>query len=342
MEITRGTIPSAKKVVIYGPEGIGKSTLASRFPDPVFIDTEGSTKEMDVARFDAPKKWEDIFEAIKYMLNDAQGFKTLVLDTADWAEMLCTSYTCQKGGVNGIEDFGYGKGYTYLQENFKKLLDRLNDVIAAGINVVVTAHAKMRKFEQPDEMGAYDRWEMKLSRQVAPMLKEWGDMVLFANYKTFVVTDDKTKSKKAQGGKRVMYTTHNPCWDAKNRYGLDDCLDFDYEEIRKVIEPGAEKPKKKAPKAEPKPEQKEEEQPKVDPEADRPEIKKLRERMAQDDISEERLTFAVSMKGQYFSNIPLTDYPAEFIENNLIAKWSGFVKFAKKCDLDSIKDMPFN
>ncbi|MEE1299148.1 MAG: AAA family ATPase, partial [Acutalibacteraceae bacterium] len=44
--ITRGVIPTAKKVVIYGPEGIGKSTFASRFPDPVFIDTEGSTKAL--------------------------------------------------------------------------------------------------------------------------------------------------------------------------------------------------------------------------------------------------------------------------------------------------------
>lgn len=43
MEITRGKIQKAKKVVIYGPEGIGKSTFAARFPGAVFIDTEGST-----------------------------------------------------------------------------------------------------------------------------------------------------------------------------------------------------------------------------------------------------------------------------------------------------------
>ena len=35
----------------------------------------------------------------------------------------------------------------------------------AGINVVLTAHAQIRKFEQPDEMGAYDRYELKLGKR---------------------------------------------------------------------------------------------------------------------------------------------------------------------------------
>lgn len=360
MQITKGIIPGAKKFVLYGPEGIGKSTFASRFPDPVFCDTEGSTKAMDVARFDPPQKWEDIFTAVNYVMENPSCCKTFVLDTADWAEMLCIKFTCEKGGVNGIEDFGYGKGYTYTQENFKKLIDKLDKLIEMGINVVVTAHAKMRKFEQPDEMGAYDRWEMKLSRQVAPMLKEWADMVLFANYKTFVVEDDKTKSKKAQGGKRVMYTTHNPCWDAKNRYGLEDCLPFEYSAIKKVIEGGAEqkpvkekapdpespKEKKAAKKSEkeaPKEEKKEApvEVPPVISDDDSELIKKLKALMIKDAVSEDRLIFAAAMKGHCFTGQKLTDLDPEFIENGLINKWAGFVKFAKKQDI-SMDEVPFN
>lgn len=337
MELIKGVIPGAKKVVIYGPEGIGKSTQASHFPKPIFCDTEGSTKSMDVTRFEAPKSWEDIFQAIKYVETDPDCCKSFVLDTADWAEMLCIKYTCQKGGVNGIEDFGYGKGYVYLQENFKKLLDELDKLIELGINVVVTAHAKMRKFEQPDEMGAYDRWEMKLSRQVSPMLKEWADMVLFANYKTYVVEDDKTKSKKAQGGKRVMYTTHNPCWDAKNRYGLKDCLPFDYAEIKAVIEgdaPKAKKPAKTEPVKAEEPETKEPEK------IEAPFITKLRELMEKDGIDEDRLIFAVASKGGCFTGEKIENLNPEFIQKSLIDKWPGFVKYAKKLDI-SMDEIPF-
>ena len=228
--ITKGKVETAKKVVIYGPEGIGKSTFASFFPDPVFIDTEGSTKELDVARYPNPQSWHDIIVTVKDCATEAPC-KTLVIDTADWAEQFCIRAVCEKQGMDGIEAFGYGKGYVYLAEEFANLLKACDALIDAGINVVFTAHAMMRKFEQPDEMGAYDRWEMKLSKKTAPLLKEWADMVLFCNYKTDVITDQNTKSKKATGGRRVIYSSHHPCWDAKNRYSLPEQMPMEFEQI---------------------------------------------------------------------------------------------------------------
>ena len=225
MNITKGKINGPQKVVIYGPEGIGKSTFASMFPNPVFIDTEGSTKKLDVARTPKPSSFTMLLEQVKSFTRDHMGFGTLVIDTADWTEQLCLADICAKKKVNGIEDIGYGKGYVYLAEEFGRLLNLLEDVIDSGMNVVVTAHAQMRKFEQPDEMGAYDRWELKLQKKTAPLLKEWADMVLFANYKTYVINVDNQGAEKGknkvQGGQRVMYTSHHPCWDAKNRDSLD-------------------------------------------------------------------------------------------------------------------------
>ena len=335
MKIVSGKIPTAKKVVVYGPEGIGKSTFASHFPRPVFIDTESSTNSMDVKRFEKPQKWEDIIEAVQEVINDPTCCKTLVIDTADWAEMFCIAWVCKKGNVSGIEDFGYGKGYTYVQEEFKKLLDKLENVISAGINVVFTAHAKMRKFEQPDEMGAYDRWEMKLSRQVAPMLKEWADMVLFANYKTFVVTDDKTKSKKAQGGKRIMYTTHHVCWDAKNREGLPDSMPFEYEGIKNIIEKDFDRIAIPVEEIEDKESKPFEDQDRTPFEDHSEMYSKLRENMKKSDISESLMLYICESKGAVKKDGKIEDINPEFVQKMLLDKWDSFAKYALKVALET-------
>lgn len=250
MEITRGKIQKAKKVVVYGPEGIGKSTFASQFPDPVFIDTEGSTAAMDVARLPRPTSWNMLLKEVEYIKSHPETCRTLVIDTIDWAEQLCVDHICSIHNKKGIEDFGYGNGYVYTKEEFGRFLNRLSDVIEVGVNIVLTAHAQLRKFEQPDELGAYDRWELKLGKktqsQTSPLVKEWADMLLFCNYKTYSVATDKDgKKHKAQGGKRVMYTSHHPCWDAKNRYGLPEMCDFDYQVIKGILEEGSQKEEKK-------------------------------------------------------------------------------------------------
>lgn len=228
-EITSGVVSSAQKVVIYGPEGIGKSTFAAQFPDPVFIDTEGSTKKLNIRRFPKPTSWEMLKNEVKEAMN-GRLCKTLVIDTFDWAEQLCIETICSAHQKKGIEDFGYGNGYVYEKEEIGKFLNLLQEVVDSGINVVLTAHAQMRKFEQPDELGAYDRWELKLgkktSSQISPLVKEWADMVLFANYKTYAVAVDKDGKKfKAQ----VLGVTATPDrGDMKNLGSVFDSLAYEY------------------------------------------------------------------------------------------------------------------
>ena len=238
--ITKGKKTKAQKVVLYGPEGIGKSTFLSKFPGVIFCDTEGSTEHMDVARLPAPTSWEMLLDEVRFIANGGlPECKTFALDTADWAERACAEHICHKHKKDSIESFGYGNGYTYLSEEFGRLLNLLTSVIDRGINVVIAAHAQLVKFEQPDEMGAYDRWELKLGlkkteKRTAQLIKEWADALLFVNYETIVVKSETNKNK-AQGGKRVMYTAHTPTWDAKNRWGLPDKVEFDYSVIAPFI-----------------------------------------------------------------------------------------------------------
>ena len=218
-----GVQRTAIKTLIYGPEGIGKSTLAAMWPNPIFIDLEGGTNQLPVVRLETPSSWSMLRAELTAIKNREVPCSTVVIDTVDAAERMCAEYIMARDGKKSIEEWGYGKGYTLLQEEFGRLLDYLTDTAASGINVVVLGHSTMRKFERPDESGAYDRFELKLTKQVSPMVKEWADMVLFCDYKTYVETNKSGKAK-ATGGARVIRTTHAPTWDAKNRFGLPDEL----------------------------------------------------------------------------------------------------------------------
>lgn len=225
---TRKTKPM--KVVLYGVEGIGKTTFVSHFPDPIFIDTEGSTGFIDAKKLPDPDSWTMLLEEIAYMAQNPQG-KTLVIDTADWAEELAKQHLMAKHKWQAIDQTDYGVRYVALSNEIIRLLRGLEMVKNAGMNVVLTAHAVQKKFELPDQVGSFDRYVLKLEKRDAALIKEWCDMLLFANYKTTVVASG-SGSKKATGGQRVMYTTHMPAWDAKNRLGLPDELPFEYEAIK--------------------------------------------------------------------------------------------------------------
>lgn len=293
MKITKGKRARAQKVVIYGTEGIGKSSLASKFPEPLFIDTEGSTDNMDVARLDKPTSWIMLNNQIAFVKANPTVCKTLVIDTIDWAESLCVDNLCAMHGKKGIEDFGYGNGYVYAKEEMGRFLNKLQDLIEIGINVVLTAHAQIRKFELPDEMGSYDKYELKLgkktSSQTAPLVKEWADLLLFCNYKTYLISQEKSTKKKAQGNQRVMYTEHNPAWDAKNRHGLPSELPLDYNSIAHIFKTEEKEEVKKTVQTEFKDEKKEQlqfEQPKYNGDLEAPKIEKTQEEKIMDNFGD--------------------------------------------------------
>lgn len=384
-QVTSGVIPAPVKVVLYGPEGIGKSTFAAQFPDPVFIDAEGGTKRLDVRRLPRPTSWAMLLDEVGEVRRGSIPCTTLVLDTADWAEALCIQSVCAKAKVDGLEGFGYGKGYVYVKEAFAKLLDELEEVLSTGRNVVVLAHATIAKFEQPDAVGNYDRWQMKTTKQVAPLLREWCDMLLFANYKTVVEKSGSgpNAKNKASGGRRVMYTTHHPCWDAKNRFGLAEELPLDYQAIAAIIpgkaspapapaerpilveeEPANPTPTPRrtisAPSASPSaataaPAQTSTAKPSdTAPAPDPAEIEaryrakldadlraagipdNLRTLMVANKVEEQEIRHAVGQKGYFPEDMPIRDYPKDFIDGCLVGAWNSVYQMVQE-----FSDCPF-
>jgi hypothetical protein len=230
LNITRGKKTGAIRAVIYGTEGIGKSTLASRIPDCLVLDTEDGTGQLDVARVVA-SDWRAIEHAIKELIADTQGFRAVVIDTADWLERSLIDFMLKQSGKKSIEDYGFGKGYTILQEHTSRFLALCDQLIAKGVHVVFVAHAKVTRTSPPDQTDGYDRYELKLTKQVAPLLKEWSDMVLFVNYRIQIVEGSDGKLK-AQGGKeRIMHAERSAAWDAKNRFGLPPEMPMEFAKI---------------------------------------------------------------------------------------------------------------
>lgn len=226
------------KTLIYGVEGVGKSTLASKFPKPIFLDTEGSTDKYNfVERYPKPTSIAMLVDECNDIVANGE-YQTIVIDTFDKVEQMISEELCAANNKQSLEEFGYGAGYSELDERVGKLLNFFQDIIEKGINVTILAHAKTKNFDSPLGDGSYTRYELKLgaktTQRTASFLKEWADMILFCNYKVQVI-ENKDKKKHGYGGERCMYTTHSPAYDAKNRFGLDNELPLDFKAIEHIF-----------------------------------------------------------------------------------------------------------
>lgn len=356
-DISQGPMLSATKLVIYAVEGIGKSTFASRFPNPLFIDTECSTNTMNVRRLPAPDSWQMLLQEVQYVRDTPGLCATLVIDTIDWSERLCIDEVCKTHQKSGIEDFGYGAGYTYVYEAFGKLLNLLSDVVERQINVVLVSHCMIRKFEQPDEAAAYDRYQLKLidtpKKSVANMVKEWADVVLFANYKTVVEKTDSGKAK-ARGNKRVMYTQHHACWDAKNRWGLAAELPFDYQEIapyitqatcanpapvQVVAQPEPQPQVDQAPTPVPEPQPAAQATPAAPSECDLPDFwAPALQLMQADGVTVDEIRKVAADHGHFTIDTPPENFPPDYINGFIVPSWQQILEVVKANRIE----VPFN
>jgi len=233
MKITKGKQQRAQRVVLYGVESVGKSTFAAKFPRPLFLDIEQGTSHLDVDRCEI-NTWKQLTDALAEA--KATDYKTIVIDSADWAERLCVEDLLATSKKTSIEDFGFGKGWVMVAERMSRMLSSIDQLIDAGKNVVMIAHSKIVRFEAPDALAAYDRYELKLSKQSSPLLKEFADELWFLRFKTKVSTSETGKGKGIGGKERIILTTHSAAYDAKTRSGLAEELPLEWASVAHLFE----------------------------------------------------------------------------------------------------------
>ena len=227
--ISSGVEVKPPRVVVYGAEGVGKSSLGASAPNPIFIQTEDGLRQIDCKKFPLVRTYGDFVQQLKTVTSEKHDFETLVVDSLDWLERLVWAEVCAKFNVTHIEkaDGGYARGYKHALTHWRDLLEGFDAACDRGMGVILISHAKVEKFVDPDTT-AYDRYTLRLDKAADALIVEWADAVLFATKKVRVVTEDagfnKTRSiAKAvgtDGGERVLRTVGGPACVAKNRYDL--------------------------------------------------------------------------------------------------------------------------
>ena len=214
------------RLMVYGQEGVGKSTLGASAPDAIFVQTEDGLGEIDCRKFPLAQNLGDVLAALTALRDEDHNFRTVVIDSLDWLERLIFDEVCKEFGVRSIEkaDGGFGKGYVDALVHWRKVLSLLDELRnKRGMMVILLAHAKVERFEDP-ENTAYDRYAPRLHKHAASLISEWVDAVMFATKRMRVSKDGDTRSITspigADGGERVLRTNGSPACIAKNRFSL--------------------------------------------------------------------------------------------------------------------------
>ncbi len=235
------------RILIYGPEGVGKTKFGVQSEKPVFIQTEdGLIAHPEVAKFAPAKTYDQFIKNLEEVAFENHDYKTLVIDSLDWLEPLIWQQVCIENNVKSIEDAlgGFNKGKdTAAQDIWRDYLSKLDHINKERkMTIIQIAHSQIKPYNGPDTQ-AYDRFSIKLHENksgngAAALLFEYSDIVLFANFYVGITKDvlpgSTTKKPKERvrgvgSGERVLYTEERPAFRCKNRFGLPEQIPFDAE-----------------------------------------------------------------------------------------------------------------
>ena len=216
------------KIFIYGVEGIGKSSWASKAPGSIFTNIEDRLAHIDSNKFPLAKTYDEVLEQIALLINEEHSFQTHITDSVDWLEKLIHGKICEENGEETItanqqgSPLAFGRGYVLAEELFRHYLAGLEKLrVSKNMAIIFTGHAHIKKFEDPMR-DSYDHYIPAMNERISSTLKQWADCVFFCNYEVGVkkVEGSKTKKKAIAVGKRLIYTEKRPFFDAKNSYDM--------------------------------------------------------------------------------------------------------------------------
>ena len=218
------------RLMVYGQEGVGKSTLGASAPDAIFVQTEDGLGEINCHKFPLAKSFDEVLAELTALRDEDHKYKTVVIDSADWLERLIWDRVCSDFGVRSIEkaDGGYGKGYVHAVGYWRTVVSMLDELRnKRGMIVIIIAHSKVERFEDP-ENTAYDRYSPRLHKAATGLLCEWADAVMFATKRFRVNKENAGFAGErgiaapigSNGGERILRTVGGPACIAKNRFGL--------------------------------------------------------------------------------------------------------------------------
>lgn len=220
------------RILLSGPEGIGKTSWAAKAPSPLFIAPEDGLTSFEYLPRYTPGTLDDLNAFLTQLKDSKSEYKTLVVDTVDWLERLIHRSICARDGKRNIEDYGYGKGQSIATGEMVGILQKLDALRTGGMCIVLLSHVHIKTFSSPSGI-AWDRYEMKGSKSFTGILREWPDACLFAVW-------DVAKAKRegrdiAIGGERIVHTEWSVGWDAKNRLNLPAILPMDYDAFDQAV-----------------------------------------------------------------------------------------------------------
>lgn len=224
--ITRGKTFGAPRILLYGMEGIGKSTFAANFPDPVFVQTEDGLGNIDCAKFPLAQSAEVAFKQLD-ALRSPNEFQTVVVDSLDWLERLIWDQVAKDAKVDSIEKIGYGKGYVIALTYWRKILDVLSALHAQNKIVLLLAHAVAEDYTDP-EVANLKRFTPRLHKTARSLIAEYVDVILLA-------TRQYGAAKGDANNPRIVRTEASPFQVAKSRYDVPAELPLDANAVLDAI-----------------------------------------------------------------------------------------------------------